>query len=81
MTHPPHAGEHYHHLIMRNDAFWVRVVSDPRLVSLAAGVADFLQVCCRRGGVGGGARCAPRTLLPPHARLHHAAAAATREDD
>jgi len=38
------AGEHYHHLIMRNDAFWVRVVSDPRLVSLAAGVADFLQV-------------------------------------
>ncbi len=29
--------EHLHHTIMRNDPFWVRVVSDPRLVSVAKG--------------------------------------------
>jgi phytanoyl-CoA hydroxylase len=34
--------EHWHHLIMRNDAFWVRLVSDPRLIDLAQGVAPFL---------------------------------------
>ncbi len=34
--------EHLHHLIMRNDAFWVRVVSDPRLLDIAQHFAPFL---------------------------------------
>ena len=34
--------EHLHHLILRGDAFWARVVSDPRLVDLAVGMAPFL---------------------------------------
>eukprot|EP00947_MAST-08B_sp_MAST-8B-sp1_P001355 g1355.t1 len=29
--------EHYHHTIMRNDPFWLRVVADPRLVDVAQG--------------------------------------------
>ena len=34
--------EHLHHQIMRNDAFWCRVVSDPRLLDLAAAFSPFL---------------------------------------
>lgn len=34
--------EHYHHLIMRNDPFWVRVVSDHRLVDVARELASFI---------------------------------------
>jgi phytanoyl-CoA hydroxylase len=33
---PTIPGEHLHHPIMRNDPFWVRVVSDQRLLDLAA---------------------------------------------
>ncbi|CAF0970821.1 unnamed protein product [Rotaria sp. Silwood1] len=32
---PSIPGEHLHHPIMRNDPFWVRLVSDPRLLDLA----------------------------------------------
>ncbi|CAF3486424.1 unnamed protein product [Rotaria sp. Silwood1] len=32
---PSIPGEHFHHPIMRNDPFWVRLVSDPRLLDLA----------------------------------------------
>jgi len=35
--------EHLHHVIYRNDPFWVRVVSDPRLLDCAAAQADFLK--------------------------------------
>ena len=35
--------EHYHHHIMRNDPFWVRVCADPRLLDLAASVVPFLE--------------------------------------
>ncbi|MEU0438110.1 hypothetical protein ABZ153_42360 [Streptomyces sp. NPDC006290] len=28
--------EHFHHPLIRNDAFWARLVSDPRLVDIAA---------------------------------------------
>lgn len=35
--------EHLHHLIMRNDPFWVRLVTDPRLVDIAQGVGKFLE--------------------------------------
>lgn len=34
--------EHLHHQIMRGDAFWCRVVSDPRLLDLAAAFSPFL---------------------------------------
>jgi ectoine hydroxylase-related dioxygenase (phytanoyl-CoA dioxygenase family) len=33
---PSIPGEHFHHPIMRNDPFWVRLVSDQRLLDLAA---------------------------------------------
>jgi hypothetical protein len=33
---PKIPGEHFHHQIMRNDPFWVRVVTDQRLLDLAA---------------------------------------------
>lgn len=40
---PDVPGEHMHHLIMRNDPFWVRLCADPRLVDLAVAMApDFL---------------------------------------
>lgn len=35
--------EHLHHHIMRNDAFWVRVCSDPRLLDIAQVFAPFLS--------------------------------------
>eukprot|EP00730_Choanoeca_flexa_P003821 TRINITY_DN11515_c0_g2_i1.p1 TRINITY_DN11515_c0_g2~~TRINITY_DN11515_c0_g2_i1.p1 ORF type:complete len:345 (+),score=55.76 TRINITY_DN11515_c0_g2_i1:37-1035(+) len=35
--------EHWHHCIMRNDAFWVRVCADHRLVEIAQELAPFLQ--------------------------------------
>ena len=35
--------EHLHHLIMRNDAFWLRVASDDRLLDLAQAFAPFLE--------------------------------------
>lgn len=35
--------EHLHHLIMRNDPFWVRVASEPRLLDLAQAFAPFLH--------------------------------------
>lgn len=31
---PSIPGEHFHHPIMRNDPFWVRLISDQRLVDL-----------------------------------------------
>mmetsp|Transcript_41331 Transcript_41331/g.66399 ORF Transcript_41331/g.66399 Transcript_41331/m.66399 type:complete len:330 (-) Transcript_41331:2787-3776(-) len=40
---PTIPGEHLHHHIMRNDPFWVRLVSDERLLNLAARFAPFLQ--------------------------------------
>ena len=33
---PSIPGEHFHHPIMRNDPFWIRLVSDQRLLDLAA---------------------------------------------
>jgi phytanoyl-CoA hydroxylase len=33
---PAIPGEHFHHPIMRNDPFWVRIVTDQRLLDLAA---------------------------------------------
>jgi hypothetical protein len=33
---PSIPGEHFHHPIMRNDPFWVRLVTDQRLLDLAA---------------------------------------------
>ncbi|UJR32720.1 hypothetical protein I4U23_020179 [Adineta vaga] len=33
---PTIPGEHFHHPIMRNDPFWIRLVSDQRLLDLAA---------------------------------------------
>ncbi|CAF1141439.1 unnamed protein product [Rotaria sordida] len=33
---PSIPGEHLHHQIMRNDPFWVRLITDPRLLDLAA---------------------------------------------
>ena len=31
---PSIPGEHFHHPVMRNDPFWVRLISDQRLVDL-----------------------------------------------
>ena len=41
---PSIPGEHFHHPIMRNDPFWIRLVTDERLLQLA-GVfgAPFIQ--------------------------------------
>lgn len=36
VKYPSIPGEHLHHPIMRNDPFWVRLLSDPRLLDLAA---------------------------------------------
>ena len=33
---PSIPGEHLHHPIMRNDPFWIRLVSDPRLLDLVS---------------------------------------------
>jgi phytanoyl-CoA hydroxylase len=33
---PSIPGEHFHHPVMRNDPFWIRLVTDPRLLELAA---------------------------------------------
>jgi len=35
--------EHLHHVIYRNDPFWIRLVSDPRLLDCAAAHADYLS--------------------------------------
>ena len=35
--------EHLHHLIYRNDPFWVRLVTDKRLLNLAKSIAPFLS--------------------------------------
>eukprot|EP01045_Picozoa_sp_COSAG04_P005710 COSAG04_NODE_268_length_18517_cov_9.260940_11_plen_178_part_00 len=35
--------EHLHHVIYRSDAFWIRLVSDQRLLDCAAAHADFLD--------------------------------------
>ena len=35
--------EHFHHMVMRNDPFWVRLITDPRLTSLAKIFADFID--------------------------------------
>jgi len=39
-TVPP---EHLHHLLMRNDPFWIRLASDPRLLRLADEFAPFID--------------------------------------
>jgi len=41
-------GEHFHHHIMRNDAFWVRFISDERLLNVATAFAPFLQDDAKR---------------------------------
>jgi len=40
---PDIPGEHFHHMVMRNDPFWVRLITDPRLTSLARIFADFID--------------------------------------
>ena len=35
--------EHFHHPMMRNDPFWIRLVSDQRLLDLAAAFAPFIK--------------------------------------
>lgn len=60
LTFAPHSSEHLHHTIMRNDPFWVRVVSDERLLAIASsflrepdGIALFSShYFCKQGGTG-----------------------------
>jgi len=39
-TVPP---EHLHHIFMKNDAFWIRLASDPRLLDVATSFAPFID--------------------------------------
>ena len=69
--------EHFHHPLIRNDAFWARLVSDSRLVDIAEfflgpDVACFTAARSRSSAISlpsGPSACRMRRLWPPRPKV------------